>query len=150
MDSLISQLKSVAKVPALRLHTVFSQRFAKYQRKLLSNGPPKKTLFGFLTSLKGKILLLGSKLTLKVYLLVAQTNVGQLSYQKLRRKRLTITTSSEPFPHIIDQSSAIVYVVACNWLTATSTQQWTNTNYPGYRTQFITSQTFEEKLHNLQ
>ena len=74
MDLLTFRLRLVVREPVWKLHTAFFQKLEKYQRKSLASGHPKRIQSGYLTSLKVKILLMGSKLTRKVFQLVEPTN----------------------------------------------------------------------------
>ena len=71
---LIFRLRLVVREPVWKLHTAFFRKLEKYQRKSLASGHLKRIQSGYLTSLKVKILSMGSKLTKKVFQLVEPTN----------------------------------------------------------------------------
>ena len=74
MVLLIFRLRLAAREPVWKLHTAFSRRYVKCQIKLQRNGPRKKKPFCFQTFLKERILLMGVKLTRRVFQLVEPTN----------------------------------------------------------------------------
>ena len=80
------------------LETTYSilPKVRKVPAKIVDQWKTKKgTLSGFLISLKARILLMASKLTLKVYLRVARTKGVQLYYPKLQNRKPMMTTNSD-------------------------------------------------------